>query len=441
MTMSNSFFHKVLLVFVLFFVFISAGFSAQETGKNPEQKKFTLGFSERFRLTGWDNAIDLDASRESAFAFSRHLTSLSALWKPKANLEFMFKLSNEFRIYSKPEDREFNLNEVFVDNLYFQWKDLGGLPLTLKLGRQNIMLGEGFVVMDGHPLDGSRSIYFNAGRLDISLSPKNRLSLFYTYQPVTDTMPVIHDQSQPLVEQPEQGLGAYFTHKTEKNGFDAYVIRKDVFPTAERSLRSEINTLGMRFVLPLFPVMSLTGEGAYQFGSWGDYSRGAFGGYFHLVYNASFQKRRLPMFTVGSIYLSGDDHLTDKMEGWDPLFSRWPKWSESYIYALIIEQDGKVAYWSNFISMYESMKIRFTSQFSLILTNHHLYADKNAPPDKLFPGGSGKNRGSLWIAKAVVRINRNLAGHLVYETFSPGSFYSPDASRYYWVRFELKLSL
>jgi len=129
------------------------------------------------------------------------------------------------------------------------------------------------------------------------------------------------------------------------------------------------------------------------------------------------------------------------MEGWDPLFSRWPKWSESYIYALIIEQDGKVAYWSNFISMYESMKIRFTSQFSLILTNHHLYADKNAPPDKLFPGGSGKNRGSLWIAKAVVRINRNLAGHLVYETFSPGSFYSPDASRYYWVRFELKLSL
>jgi hypothetical protein len=62
-------------------------------------------------------------------------------------------------------------------------------------------------------------------------------------------------------------------------------------------------------------------------------------------------------------------------------------------------------------------------------------------PDKLFPGGSGKNRGNLWIAKAVMRFNRHLTGHLVYETFSPGSFYSPDASRYHWVRFELKLSL
>ncbi len=35
--------------------------------------------------------------------------------------------------------------------------------------------------------------------------------------------------------------------------------------------------------------------------------------------------------------MSGDDPSTDDNEGWDPLFSRWPKWSELYIYSLATE--------------------------------------------------------------------------------------------------------
>jgi len=421
--------------------FFADGTFAQEAKYNPEPSKFKLGFTERFRLVSWDNAISLDDTLDDGYMFTRHLTSVSAQWRPKTELEFFLKISNEFRIYSKPKDREFNFSELFLDNLYFRWNKPGGLPLSLKLGRQNIMLGEGFIVMDGHPLDGSRSIYFNAVRMDISLNPNNMLTLFYTYQPVIDDFPVLNGQDQMLVEQPEQGLGAYFSWHSEVKGFDAYLIRKNVLTTTERPTKSNINALGMRFVLPFLQVLSLAGEGTYQFGSFGEYGRSAWGGHFHLDYNAGFQRRSLPKFSLGSIYLSGDDTATDKMEGWDPLFSRWPKWSESYIYTLIKEQEGRVAYWSNFIAVYESMQLRISPRINLSLTHFNLSSVHIPTAGLPYPGGNGKDRGSLWIFKVYLRLHRSLTGHLLYEAFSPGSFYFPGAARYSWLRFELKYSL
>lgn len=415
--------------------------AAEEPTEPPVSSKFKVGFIERFRLVSWDNAISLDDSKDDGFMFARHLTSLSALWSLHQDWELFLKISNEFRIYSEPKGRDFTFSEVFLDNLYFRWSKPGGLPLTFKLGRQNIMLGEGFVVMDGHPLDGSRSIYFNAARIDILLSPRNNLTLFYTYQPVVDGLPVLHGQDQKLVEQPEQGMGAYFSRRSEARGFDAYLIRKNVRSTPDRTIASNINTLGTRFVLPVLGVFSLTGEAAYQFGAFGDHGRSAWGGYFHLDYNSGRRRLPLPKFSLGSIYLSGDDAATDRMEGWDPLFSRWPKWSESYIYTLINEQGGRVAYWSNFFSVYESLQLRIFPWLNLILTHYNLKAALLPAGGVPFPGGSGKDRGSLWIFKAELRFHRHLTGHLLYETFSPGSFYFSEADRFFWLRFELKYSL
>ena len=421
---------KHVLIFVMMLILLTGSMVNAEVTSS----KFKLSFIERFRFVGWDNAINLSDESSEVYAFTRHRTSLMAQWLPNQDLEFGVKLTNEFRVYLSPKDRDFEINEIIFDQLYMKWQNVGKLPLTLTLGRQNIILGEGFLVMDGHPLDGSRSIYFNAARLDYRLSEKHRLTAFFTYQPETDDiLPVIHSQDTQLIEQPEQGIGLYYTGTFNKTSVEAYYIRKDVDSTDERPVESGINALGARIGIPLKGAFSLTAEGAYQFGSRGDYDRSAWGGYFHFDYKLG---EKVPLFktlTLGGIYLSGDDPSTEKMEGWDALFSRWPKWSESYIYTLI--RENGVAYWSNFNSIYLSMLMDFTERMNLTLTWHRMGAAETGA--SIFPGGTGKTRGDLIIAKLDFKINDYFSGHFLWEYFNPGNFYFDNASSSNWLRFEL----
>jgi hypothetical protein len=426
---------RLLFGILIWIVVLMCGLSllkAGESGKSP--KKFQLNFSERMRMESWDNAINLNKNAADATAYTRNRTSLSLSWLPLGNLEFSLKLTNEFRNYLTPKTIKFKFHEIFVDQLYVKWADVGRIPLTLTLGRQNITLGEGFVVMDGGPLDGSRSIYFNAVRTDYRFNENHGVTAFFCYQPETDNvLPVINGQDAPMVEQPEQGLGLYYTGAFNKTSVEAYFIRKDIKHTTKQPVESGINTLGARVTLPVVSRLLLTAEGGYQFGTWGDFDRSALGGYFHLDYKFAEKIPLLRRFTFGGIYLSGDDPTTTKMEGWDPLFSRWPKWSEGYIYTLIKEHS--VAYWSNLNSLYVLLLLDFTERMNLVLTWHHLGA--NERNFATFPGGNGKTRGDLLIGRLDFKINQYFSGHFLWEHFKPGNFYFDGAAGYNWLRFEL----
>ena len=401
--------------------------------------KLKISVIERFRFTGWDNAVSLDENADDAAAFTRHRTSLALKWQINPDLEFNLKLTNEFRNYLTPKNREFEIHEVIFDQLYVKWKNVGKLPLTLTLGRQNIIMGEGFLVFEAHPLDGSRSIYFNAARADYQFNKNHRLTAFYSYQPETDDiLPVLNEPEfpQPLIEQPERGLALYYTGMFAKTGVEAYFIRKDMEDTADR-LASGINTLGARVHIPLATRLALTTEGAYQFGTYGDFDRAAFGGYFHLDYTFNEKTPLLKTFTFGGIYLSGDDPATEKIEGWDAVFGRWPKWSESYIYTLV--KENSVAYWSNLNSLYLSLAMDLTERMNLTLTWYHLGANERGTT--AFTGGSGKTRGDLFIGMLKFRINKYFDGHVLWEHFNPGNFYFAGADGFNWIRFELMFKI
>ncbi len=420
------------IVYILLF-FICLGMSR---GADSPERKYKFSVSERFRFVSWDNAVNLDDAKTDAFAFTRHRTHLTFQWLPAAGLELNAKLTNEFRNYMAPKDRDFEIHELFVDNLYFKWADLGRIPLTLTLGRQNIMLGEGFVVMDGHALDGSRSIYFNAARADYSFKGDSVLTAFVSYVPDVDNiLPVINDQEQALIEQPERGMGLYFTKKLNKAKAEAYFLRKDTDSTEARPIESGINTFGARITVPLMTNLSFCGEGAFQSGSYGDFDRSAFGGYFHLDYSFSDSIPLVKTLTVGGIALSGDDPETERHEGWDPLFSRWPKWSESYIYTLI--RENGVANWSNLNSIYGGLIFQFSPYIDLKVTQHFLGAFQEA--NEVFPGGTGNYRGSLLIGRLNVKIDKHLGGHFVWEHFNPGDYYFSGSDSFNWLRFELML--
>ncbi len=407
----------------------------EETEPAPKPS-LKISFIERLRFEGWDNSITLSDNNTDANAYTRHRTSLMLQWNAHPSFELAVKLTNEFRNYFSPKTATFKIHEVFVDQLYFKWKSSGKLPLVITAGRHDMVLGEGFVVADGTPLDGSRSYYFNGVRIDSTLdkNKKHQLTAFFHYMPSTDNLlPVINSQDQRLIEQPEYGAGLYYSGKIKKTGFEAYIIRKIIDDAPGKPIKSGINTIGTRILHPLSPKLSITAEGAYQTGTRGDFNRAAWGGCTHLDYQFDPKTPVLKTAAIGGIFLSGDDPKTEKYEAWDPLFSRWPKWSDSYIYTFIGENG--VAFWSNFNSIYGSMALKITDPMVLSLGWHHLASNEIKPG--AFPGGTGKSRGNLIIARLDFTLNKHTKGRLIWENFNPGNYYFYGADNANWLQFEL----
>ena len=396
--------------------------------------RLKLIFAERFRSETWDNAINLDDTSSENFAYTRNKTTLGLQWFAAKGLEMTGKLTNEFRVHFAPKNRPFGWNEAFFDNLYVKWKLPQGLPFTLTAGRQDIFLGEGFVIADGNPLDGSRSFYFNAIRLDYEARPNHKIIfLLHSIERTDKYLPTINDQDQLLVEQPEKALAVYYSGQFGRSTLDAYIIRKTIERVEATDIASGINTLGARLQTPILKPLLLTFEGAVQGGSYGEADRGALGGIFHFDYSTGSAIPFLKTLVFGGIFLSGDRPGTEKLEAWDPLFSRWPKWSEGYIYTFI--RESRVAYWSNLTSLYGSVVLDFGSRANCTLTLHRLGADERNPA--AFPGGAGVGRGMLLVSRFNFTISQYLSGHFQWDHFGPGDFYRDGASRFNWLRFEL----
>lgn len=422
--------HSALLLGVLAAALAAVPASAED---KPEPR-LQLIFVERFRFEAWDNAVSLDDSSDDTSAYTRNRTTLGLRWLAAANVEVLGKVTNEFRVYLAPKDRPFNVHEVFVDNLSVKWTIPGCLPFTVTAGRQDINFGEGFVIADGTPLDGSRSYYFNAVRVDADLRPGHRLTAFLHALDTTDRfLPVINERPQALAEQPERALAIYYSGSFGKARADGYIIRKSTRETELWPLPARIDTFGGRIQVPVAGRLGLTAEGALQWGTNGEAGRSASGGLFHLDYDLKGALPLLKTATAGGIYLSGDKPGTDKMEGWDPLFSRWPKWSNSFIYTF--NRESRPAYWSNLTSIYGSLALDLGSRADGALTVQCLGAVE--PQPGVFPGGAGRSRGTLLQGRLNYKISKHLSGRVIWEHFLPGDFYFPGASRYHWLQFEM----
>ena len=396
--------------------------------------RLKLIFVERFRFEAWDNAVNLDDAAGDNFGYTRNRTTLGLRWLAAKNIEILGKVTNEFRVYLAPKDRAFNGHEIFFDNLYVKWTVPGRLPFTITAGRQDINLGEGFVIADGTPGDGSRSYYFNALRVDADIHKNHKLIFFLHAQETTDRyLPVINERFQALVEQPEKGLALYYTGNFGKMKLDAYAIRKTTDETELWPVAGRTDTFGARAQVPILRPLMLTAEGAVQTGTYGAAGRSAFGGIAHLDYTPEWSVPYLKTLTLGGIYLSGDDPATARMEGWDPIFSRWPKWSESYIYTLT--RESRSSYWSNLTSLYGSLILDFGSRSDGLLMFQRMGAVEAQPG--VFPGGSGLGRGTLLKGRLNYKISKFLTGRVIWEHFIPGSFYFPGAASYNWLQFEM----
>jgi hypothetical protein len=308
------------------------------------------------------------------------------------------------------------------------------------VGRQNIALGEGFLVLDGGPWDGSRAIYFNAAVLGYA-SGKSKLQLIAITDPSTESfLPQAHCQNRSLVEWDEQAAGAYYTVKPSKSTIvDLYGFWKREYhdPRAATSVQFQpdkrVNTAGLRVSQRLGKSYAVVGEYAEQQGRQypGTSVRGR-AGYSYL--RRTFANCRQAYLQSGYYAFSGDDPKTATVEDWDPLFSRWPKWSELYIYSQFNERG--VGYWTNLgmwqteagLSPFKNAKLRGTYYY---MSAFHPFANGD---QRIF--SSGTSRGHNWQVRGDVSLAKHWSGHVLYERHLPGTFYSRRTPGHF-LRFEV----
>lgn len=418
---------------ILLFFTIPA--SADEP-KTPPKLKF--GYMQRMRIESYDNATKLDKRAQDGTSYFRNRTCLMFQANPQPLWELTLRLRNEWRYYLVPESKGFTLDEIFIDQLYAKVDSIAQQPVTVTVGRQTLSFGEGFVVMDGSPLDGSRSMYFNAIRFDWVARPNHTITGFYVTQPKQDQyLPIIHEQDKPLAEQSEEAAALHYAGTISKAKLQGYFIWKHIKQDRERESSAFINCPGIRAKVPLYSRFTATAELAGQWGRFNRANHRAFGGYVYADYLTGWPIHFPKSFTIGAMYLSGDDPKTNKHEGWEPMFGRWPKWSESYIFTLKTER--AVAYWSNLASIFVKTSIAIIPEVTFSLDYYYLLAPKVSDNGPTYPGGRGHERGDLFIGKLAYEMNKNLSGHLLWESFDPGNFYFDGADSYTWVRMEMML--
>ena len=170
-------------------------------------------------------------------------------------------------------------------------------------------------------------------------------------------------------------------------------------------------------------------EYTYQFGEYDDgRKRTGHGGYFFL--DRQFDVLRLkPLFSIGYIYLSGDDPDTSKDEKWNPLFAGWPWLSNAYIY--VIGGEHGIAYLTNLSRLKTGLNVSLTSKTHIKLYYNYLRANEDPTSPAPYLSHNSKERGHLYQIKLTYNFTKRLTGSINFEHMIPGKFYANDDSAHF----------
>ena len=411
-------------LFVLLLLAAPSAVRAQE-----REPLFQFGFEQQIRNYSWNNPYDFSEAKDDNNLDVRYRTRLWGQVALGQNVDIFAGLVQETKQILEPE-APFHFNEIAFENLFVDFKKLPVKGFALRIGRQNISRGDGFILQKGTGVEGSRTMYFNAFNLSYSRK-KSKLEIIGMLQPHMDRiLPIIHDRSRTLVEWDEQALGAYYTDTNFKTtSFEAYYFFKKEFHDRRSALDYQfqpdrhIHTFGGRVTQQIAQGLEADGELAVQ---WGAQKPSipvmGFAGYGYL--KKKWDRRWSPSLYFGYFGLSGDNPDTkDKYEGWDPLFSRSLKWSGSELCLLMLQREKGHAYWSN-LGMWRTevdlvpLKRVTTRLVYFRMNSFHPFQGN----PEIF--GTGTTRGNLYLLKTEVQASKHWKGVFLYERFSPGDFYA-----------------
>ena len=413
--------------------------------------KGAFGLDVRFRDELLHNALDFNTDANSGPASDSHYYRLRVRASAKAILRWgpvvCARVTAEPIKFVDPYLTPAK-TEVILDNAYLDIPRLPFLPARLRAGRFDYPLGEGFLFMDGGPGDGSRSYYENAVVLELDNSAlglgEGTSSLIAIRNLMRDPMVLANDSERLMIEKDETAFGLHLAIPKFGAKNELLYIYKEEMHGADKASTppdTRLHTLGFRTTGDLPWQVSCMAEGAYQFGERLDWRTGEkladqHGVGAHGWASRSFTAPLMPKLTIGAIGLSGDNPRTDCYEGWSPLFSRWPMWSELCIYSLILEQ-GRVAYWQNLVSLHAALSLRLNAAIGFSYTCRYLRAVHGLPAGTAASLGTGIERGVLHIWQLTAALSQHMSMRLIAERLAPGDFYAAPRDDAYFVRWEI----
>lgn len=428
--------------------------------KNPAPW-MTWGADLRIRNEYFNNILTLtphDARNLNEQDYFRFRGRLWLSLLPVEGVSLNARLATEPREWMKPAgytpmkgQSGLDMTEGVIDNLNVQWKNILGHPATLTVGRQDILWGDGWLMGDGTPYDGSWTYFLDAARFSYDFKPQHTtVEVMGILQSAKDDewLPTINNQNRYLSEQDEKGavltvanssikeanLTGYFVYKHDDKASD--------FSTSNRAPaggdNADIYTLGARVTGVVDEHWKYWVEGAYQFGEKQDLAVkypstsseyrdiSAFGVNTKATY--MFKDQFNNQVTLAYEFLSGDDPKTQGDEMFDVLWGRWPYWSEIGLYSFAAET--RIGQQANLHRIGPSWTVTPVKKLDFTAAYAALFSPQEVPTREasaaLFTH-DGNFRGHYVSGVLKYKFGQHVNGHLWSEFLFPGDYYQSKA--------------
>ncbi len=398
---------------------------------------------------------------------------------PVTDISVNARLSTEPREYMDPANSKafgaghtgFDWTYGIIDQLNVQYNNAFTLPASLIVGRQDILINDGWLTGDGTPLDGSWTTYLDAARLTYDLKEQNTvidvIGLAQNAR-ADEWLPTLNEQNRAVADQNERGMILNVSNKSIKQAnVDGYFIYKHDDRVDPKSVPSwfgangdnaDIYTVGGRLSGLVAEHWRYSAEGAYQFGEKQDPS----------INNAVLDPaartsdfRTIDAFGVNSRvayifndplknevglayeYLTGDNPNTKNDEMFDILWGRYPRWTDLYTFTMAPE--SRIAQFANMHRVGPTWtitplkKLTFSAAYFALLADQSVVTRASAANQSLF-SGTGIVRGHYLQSIARYKFNPHVTAMLQGELLFPGDFYASSAATESFVRAEVNFT-
>lgn len=388
-----------------------------------------MTFGADLRLRGiYDEALRLDQNARGHDRFwSRYRGRVWTKISPIDNINFNIRLVSEPRLYCRPDTFEDQTirQEALFDKMNVEWTKALGLPLTIKAGRQDLKFGNGWLVIEGTPRDGTRSFFFDALRATWDAKCVNTtfdLVALSNHANSSWWIRPFNDRDLDLIEHDECGIILYASNKTlERATIDGYFMYKHDDRSLPNGNSGELYTFGARVAGECGTHWKYRAEAAPQFGHKNGTSVCAFGADSQLEYY--LRDKLNNSFRGGFEFRSGE---SDPDGCFDILWGRFPHWSNIFNDYL-----GGLEFLASQPSNYYRLGLGWSfdpiDRLTFSADYHILFAHHNPMSGAAGFSGDGKFRGQLLAATVNHTLNEHVNSQVKFETFFPGDYY--DQSR------------
>ncbi len=375
----------------------------------------------------------------------------STVWTLSPDVTFNTRLVWEFWTISSPDRhgnkalsaQDTDFREAIFDRMNIQWKNAFDAPMTVTVGRQDIFLGTGWLVGDGTPADGSRTVFFDAVRATIDLRDTTQLDLIGICQYDDESkflQPINHRDYIHLTQRTDEtGFIGYLTDKSfENTTLEGYYIYKKEEPsdwakfsdswwTALPGADAEIHTIGGRIAQKLDENWSYSTEVAKQFGKRDEETMKGLGTNNKLAY--AFNDELKNELRLTHEYMSGNKPGTSANEKFDTLWGDYPQAQrggdlQSYIWTY----EGSLGEVSNLHRIGFGHTFKPGKEWTMSTDYNLMWADQNgdatqAPSGNLQVSDNSYFRGQMITGLLTYQCCKNFRTQFLVDYFIPGSYY------------------